>query len=162
MKNQAEHRPTAVHVYDISGTGWCADDYGDPEEFLGRVGLMDRNREAAGLPSVTPLGSVPYDAICKNPVLADMLHAQVAAGITVYLVDFSQSGAALAAYHADLDLDGTLGHLPAGRDVQLIDTTGRTVWHAATVEEVTYLTSSIDWLTLACSSSNMAPRVRRY
>lgn len=160
MTNQAEHRPAAVHVYDISGTGWSFKDRDGAAWRSGQVDQMNQYRVAAGLPVVNPLGSVPHDVICKNPVLADMLHAQVAAGIIVYLVDFRQPAAKLAAWAAELDHDGRLGDLPAGQTVHLIETDAKTEWIAETVADVVRLQTSINQLAAEMPVVFLDPPVR--
>lgn len=156
MDKRAERRPASVHIYDTSGTGWAADDYGDPEEYLQRVATMNEERSKAGLPCVTPLEAMP-DPIPDGALGHDLnaMEDDIEAGNAVYLVDLSQPGAASAAFHADLDFDGMLAEMPHGQVVQLIETGGQAVWTATTVAEVSKLQSSIDWLILALSSSGL-------
>ncbi len=158
--DQAGPRFPDTVIYDVSGTGWSFKDRNSAAWRAGQIDQMNQYRVAAGLPVVNPLRSVPLDVICTSPVIADMLHAQVAAGIVVYLVDFSQPAAKLAAWAAELDHDGGLGDLPAGQTIHLIETDAKTEWAAATVSDVVRLQSSINQLVAELPVVALNPPVR--
>lgn len=148
-------------IYDISGTGWSFKDRNSAAWQAGRILQMNQYRVAAGLPAVNPLRLVPPEVTCTNLALADMLHVQVAAGIRVYLVDFSQPAAKLAAWAAELDHDGGLGDLPAGQTIHLIETDAKTEWAAETVADVVRLQASINQLAVEMPIVALDPPVRR-